>query len=99
MHGLPGSFKNTLDWMVGCQRFPGKPVALAHVTARHAFAPAQLEEILRTMAARIVPDAGIHLGLSSNRLDADMICADASHAAVIRTALENFSKVSSVEGI
>lgn len=92
MHGLPGSLKNALDWMVGCQRFPGKPVALANVSTRHAFAPAQLEEILRTMAARIVSDAGFNLGISTNKIEADVLCADASHSAVIKAALENFQR-------
>ncbi|WP_428649810.1 NADPH-dependent FMN reductase [Roseibium sp.] len=90
MHCLPGSFKNALDWMVGCQRFPGKPVALAHVTARHAFAPAQLEDVLKTMSARIVNEAGFNLDLKTNQLDAAAICADSGYAETIRTALSRF---------
>ncbi len=27
-HGVPGSLKNALDWLVGSLEFPGKPVAL-----------------------------------------------------------------------
>lgn len=92
MHGLPGSFKNTLDWMVGCQRFPGKPVALAHVSARHAFAPAQLEEVLKTMAARIVPQAGFNLGLTTNDVDVEFLCSHAGRRAAIVAALEAFRK-------
>jgi NAD(P)H-dependent FMN reductase len=88
MHALPGSFKNALDWMVGCQKFPGKPVALAHVTSRHAFAPAQLEEILRTMSAEIVSEAGFSLGLASNAITTQTICADERLAAVVREKLE-----------
>ncbi len=90
MHCLPGSFKNALDWMVGCQRFPGKPVALAQVTARHGYAPGQLEEVLRTMSARIVPQAGFNLNLKTNHLDAEAICADPGHAQTIRSALSRF---------
>jgi len=90
MHGLPGSFKNALDWMVGCTRFPGKPVALAHVSDRHAFAPGQLEEVLRTMAARIVPEACFSLGLATNRLTAEEICGDARTSNLIRHALTGF---------
>ncbi|PVB61761.1 NADPH-dependent FMN reductase [Labrenzia sp. 011] len=90
MHSLPGSFKNALDWMVGCPRFPGKPVALAHVSARHAFAPAQLEEVLGTMAARIVPEAGFNLGLTTNTLDMETICTHPGHRSAITAALEAF---------
>jgi NAD(P)H-dependent FMN reductase len=92
MHSLPGSLKNTLDWMVGCTRFPGKPVALAHVSDRHAFAPGQLEEVLRTMAARIVPEAGFSLSLATNRLTAQEICEDARTSTLIRKALTGFRK-------
>lgn len=89
MHGLPGSFKNALDWMVGCTRFPGKPVALAHVSDRHAFAPGQLEEVLRTMSARIVPDAGFSLGLATNAVTPERICGDRRLADIVCGGLEN----------
>ena len=88
---LPGSFKNALDWMVGCQRFPGKPVALCHVTARHAYAPVQLEEILKTMSARIVAEAGFNLDLKTNHLDVEAICADPGFIALIQSRLTAFA--------
>lgn len=90
MHCLPGSFKNALDWMVGCTRFPGKPVALAHVSDRHAFAPGQLEEVLRTMSAEIVTDAGFSLGLATNHVTVDRICGDSHLAGIISDGLERF---------
>ncbi|TYC64936.1 NAD(P)H-dependent oxidoreductase [Stappia sp. BW2] len=90
MHALPGSFKNALDWMVGCQKFPGKPVALAHVTSRHAFAPPQLEEILRTMSAEIVSEAGFSLGLTSNAITAETICDDARLATIVTQHLDRY---------
>jgi chromate reductase, NAD(P)H dehydrogenase (quinone) len=90
MHSLPGSFKNALDWMVGCQKFPGKPVALAHVNSRHAFAPAQLEEVLKTMAAEIVPEAGFNLGYTTNQIEKETICGNEEHVATITRAVEAF---------
>src|SRR5690242_9011297 len=33
-HGLPGSFKNALDWLVGSTELPGKPVAIISPTSR-----------------------------------------------------------------
>jgi chromate reductase len=50
-HGIPGSLKNLLDWLVASTEFPGKPVALI---SGGEFAPKQLEETLRTMSARLV---------------------------------------------
>jgi len=90
MHGLPGSFKNALDWMVGCTQFPGKPVALAHVSDRHAYAPGQLEEVLRTMSASIIPEAGFSLSLATNDVTPDGIYADAVLAERIASALGLF---------
>ncbi len=56
-HGLPGSLKNALDWLVGSLAFPGIPVGLVNTSARSVHAPAQLLEIVRTMSAVVVDDA------------------------------------------
>ena len=56
-HGIPGAFKNALDWLVGDTAFPGKPVALLNVAPRAHHAQAQLREVLTTMSATIVDEA------------------------------------------
>jgi chromate reductase len=53
-HGLPGSLKNALDWLVGSLEFPGKAVALLYPTARSVHAQAQLRLILTTMSALVI---------------------------------------------
>lgn len=62
-HGIPGSFKNALDWLVGMPDFPGKPVMLVNTAPRASHAQAQLAEVLATMSARIVHEAGITVDL------------------------------------
>jgi NAD(P)H-dependent FMN reductase len=62
-HGLPGSFKNALDWLVGSEDFPGKPVMLINTAPRAFHAQAQLKEVLTTMSARLVHEAGVTLDL------------------------------------
>lgn len=52
-HGLPGAFKNALDWVVGSAEFDGKPTLLLCASARPEHAPAQLAEVLRTMGAAV----------------------------------------------
>ena len=64
-HGIPGAFKNALDWLVGCTRFPGKPVALLNVAPHASHAQAQLREVLKTMSAEIVEHASCSAGLPS----------------------------------
>jgi chromate reductase len=56
-HGLPGSLKNALDWLVGSHEFPGIPFGLVSTSSRSVHAPAQLLDVVRTMSAVIVDDA------------------------------------------
>jgi chromate reductase, NAD(P)H dehydrogenase (quinone) len=92
-HGLPGSFKNMLDWMVGDLDFAGMPVAIWNPTQRAEFAPAQLREILRTMAARIIDEASLGLiRLAEDAPTSAQVCqALLALAAVKRHRLENGS--------
>lgn len=73
-HGMPGSLKNALDWLVSATEPLGKPVLLISASpsgAEHAHA--QLLEVLRTMATAVV-DAGRHV-FSRAKLD------DAGHVS------------------
>jgi NAD(P)H-dependent FMN reductase len=57
-HGVPGPFKNLLDWLVGSLEFPGKPVALLNASGRGSHhAQDALVEILRTMSAQVLGGA------------------------------------------
>ncbi|WEN16756.1 NAD(P)H-dependent oxidoreductase [Rhodanobacter sp. AS-Z3] len=54
-HGVPGAFKNLLDWLVGSPDFPGKPVLLLNTAARGSYhAQEALAEILTTMSAQLL---------------------------------------------
>lgn len=64
-HGIPGTFKNALDWLVGSTVFPGKPVALLNVAPHASHAQAQLREVLTTMSAEIVETASCVAALPS----------------------------------
>ena len=56
-HGLPGALKNALDHLVGSGEFSGKPVGVLNISPHSRFAHVQLEEVLRTMDARVIPEA------------------------------------------
>ena len=65
-HGVPGSLKNALDWMVGSGELIDKPVAVILASSTDgAFAKQALVEVLRTMSAR-VPDE-LTLGVAGIR--------------------------------
>jgi chromate reductase len=68
-HGMPGSLKNALDWLVSATEPLGKPVLLISASPSGAgHAHGQLLEVLRTMSFSIV-DAGAHV-FSRAQLDA-----------------------------
>jgi NAD(P)H-dependent FMN reductase len=87
-HGVPGSLKNALDWMVSDAAMIGKPIGLLNASARSTIAHPQLAETLRTMSATIVEGASIVVSLDGRRLDAAGIAADPALAAPLRRALE-----------
>ena len=57
-HGMPGSLKNALDWLVSALEALGKPVLLVSASpGGAAHAHAQLAEVLRTMNLPLVDGA------------------------------------------
>jgi chromate reductase len=57
-HGVPGAFKNMLDWLVSTGELVGKPIALLNASqVGGAFAQSQLVETLRTMNWDVVDEA------------------------------------------
>lgn len=75
-HGVPGSLKNTLDWLVSSTEFPGKLVALINTNPRATIALNSLTEILVTMSAQIVEPANLTLNLAGRGLNVEGIVAD-----------------------
>jgi NAD(P)H-dependent FMN reductase len=88
-HGIPGSFKNLLDWLVGSVEFPGKPVALLNTSHLSMHAPAQLTEILTTMNARLITNASVTITVGRQR-DAAAVAADAELATRLSGAIAEF---------
>lgn len=86
-HGVPGSLKNALDWLVGGHEFVNVPVALVNASPRSVHAQAQLVEIVTTMSGVLVPAACVVLALSGRRLDAAAIAADAELSAALSNAV------------
>ena len=89
-HGVPGSFKNALDWIVGSGELMNKPVALLKVSVHGTHAHESLRETLSVMMAQIIPAASITIALGRNNLTAQDIASDAFFAASLRAALGDF---------
>ena len=90
--GVPGAFKNLLDWLVGSLEFPGKPVALLNTSGRGSHhAQDALVEILHTMSARLLGGASGAVGLPGAGCRREDVLADAARCAELQallTALE-----------
>lgn len=97
-HGVPGSFKNALDWLVGCTEFAGKPTSLINIVPRAFHAQSALRETLSTMAVRFVSDAfvsvslmGLTRSLEAAPPDTDQILANAEIRTILTTAIRRFA--------
>jgi chromate reductase len=86
-HGITGVMKNALDWMVGCEAFVHKPVALLNASPRAVHAQASLKEIVTMMSARIVERASITIPILGSNLDEDGIVAHPEISLALRSAI------------
>jgi NAD(P)H-dependent FMN reductase len=87
-HGLPGSFKNALDWLVSFPPFAGKPTVVLHVARGSAWALDSLREILRTMSAKLIEEASVSLPLGTNQMDEAAILARADLRELLARSVE-----------
>jgi chromate reductase len=91
-HGLPGSLKNALDWLVSDPVMVGKPVALIYGSTGEAnHAQEHLREILATMSAVVVSDAIVSVPAVRSKVDDNGRVSDSHLALQIETALRNLA--------
>lgn len=83
-HGVPGSLKNALDWIVGSGEFMGKPVTLLNASLSSTHAQASLTETLTVMMAEV---KAVRVPLQSNKIDAAGMVANPEIAAALRAAV------------
>jgi chromate reductase len=65
-HGIPGVFKNALDWVVSSGEFIGKPIAFLNASP---IVKASLTETLTVMSALIIEEASVHIEFLRNKVD------------------------------
>ena len=80
-HGVPGSLKNALDWLVSDGALIGKPIVLLNASAGGGeHAQAQLAEILKTMSMNVLTQASLMSSVVRR--------GDAEVAAAVQRSLE-----------
>jgi chromate reductase, NAD(P)H dehydrogenase (quinone) len=75
-HGVPGSLKNALDWLVSTPEMVFKPIGVLNTSPRSVHAYASLVETLRTMSTEIIRDASPLVSLTRSMVDAKAIAAN-----------------------
>jgi NAD(P)H-dependent FMN reductase len=88
--GIPGSFKNALDWLVASVTFPDKPVALINTSPRASAAQAALRLVLTTMSARLIDEASLTVDLLSRRFTPVQIAANPTIGPALVQSLQVF---------
>jgi chromate reductase, NAD(P)H dehydrogenase (quinone) len=72
-HGVTGTIKNMLDWLVSFEQFVDKPVGVLNTAPRAHHADSALRETLKTMSAFIVEPASTSISLlGANIAEEDM---------------------------
>ncbi|HEX6614796.1 MAG TPA: NADPH-dependent FMN reductase [Gemmatimonadales bacterium] len=91
-HGMPGAFKNGLDWLVSDPALVHKPIAIWNASPRGEHARASLVEVLRTMSTRIVEAAGVTLPILDPPLRVATLVQTPELRDMLRRALETFAR-------
>jgi NAD(P)H-dependent FMN reductase len=90
-HGISGTLKNALDWLVSFEPFVGRPVAVINASPRARHAHAALLETLATMSARVLSEGCIALPLLGSKLDEAGMAREAHIASAVRAVLEGLA--------
>jgi Predicted flavoprotein len=93
-HGLPGSMKNALDWLVSSPAPIGKPVVLWNAAPYGGeYAQASLVETLQVMGLLLLLDASRVEPFLSRKLDGEGLLPDPESEAVLRASLAMLAAV------
>ena len=88
-HGVPGSMKNALDWLVSGPEPISKPVVLLNAAPNGGeWAQASLMETLQVMGFRLLLDASRVAPFLRQKLDGDGLLTDSESEATIRQSLD-----------
>ncbi|MBB3427515.1 NAD(P)H-dependent FMN reductase [Rhizobium sp. BK312] len=92
-HGIPGGFKNALDWLVSRDEVPFKPLMFAHASHRGDLVLAQLTDVLQTMSLHIVEDGFLRLPVAgkSDEIQAAMLL-QARESGLFSASLSRFAQ-------
>ncbi len=89
--GIPGAFKNALDWLVGGETFINKKFTLWNASPRAFEAQKSLHLVLETMSGIYVEEAALVMPLIKQEVTAISIAQNLHWSVQIKAALERFA--------
>ena len=89
-HGISGPMKNALDWLVGGEEFPNKPIMLINTSPRATHAFESLREVVNTMSGHIIESACVSVPLLGSNLDKNGIISNSALSTSLQVALRQF---------
>lgn len=92
-HGVSSVMKNALDWMVSCEAFVYKPVAVLNASPRASHAQAALRETLTVMSAQLIEAASISVPLLGEKLSEDELVLHPQIAPALLEAMQALQRV------
>jgi chromate reductase len=84
-HGVPGSLKNAIDWIVSSGEFAHKPILLINVSLGAELAQAALAETLTVMEGQVT---SLRIPLARQKIDSDGNIGDPEILKPLRAALD-----------
>ncbi len=91
--GVPGSFKNALDWLVGGETFVDKRFAQWNASPRAFEAQRSLRMVLETMSGILVEEGSLSLPLIKQELTPLSIASNLVWAEQIKMGVTRFADV------
>jgi chromate reductase len=87
-HGISGTMKNALDWLVSYEGFVAKPVAAINTSPRARHAYESLVEVLETMSAIFIREASVTIPLLGACVTEEEMIRSPTVSAQIRFVLD-----------
>jgi NAD(P)H-dependent FMN reductase len=91
-HGIPGSLKNALDWIVSSGELNGKPVvSIMAAPSGGRQAQASLIETLSVMDMKVLVDASLLVVSAGKKVDAEGRVSDPALAQALKASLASLA--------
>jgi NAD(P)H-dependent FMN reductase len=89
-YGVPGAFKNALDWMVSSASFSGKPTALITASTGGENAHEAMIKILGAIDAKLSPEITLLIQFVRSKMDAEGNIIDPDTAQKLKRLFSAF---------